>query len=218
MKMKYVLLLKVLLVSVCLTAQEITITGNVTDQNGAPLPGVSVLVLGTTNGTQTDFDGNYTLNTEQGVTLQFSYIGQRSVEKIVDSSTTLNVVMEEDAQALEEVVVTALGISREKKSLGYATTELEGDEVNVAGETNVINSLSGKAAGVNITRNNNIGGSTNVIIRGITSINGDNQALFVLDGVPLNNNLGNLSGVASGGEGMIMETPFPISILPSLNL
>ncbi len=166
-----------------------------------PLPGVNVLIKDTTTGTQTDFDGNYTINAEPGQTLVFSYVGQITEERVVGTSNTINVQMEEDTQALDEVVVTALGITREKKSLGYATTELEGDQVNIPGEANVINSLSGKAAGVNITRNNNIGGSTNVIIRGITSINGDNQALFVLDGVPLNNATGNLTvGFGAGNN------------------
>lgn len=204
-----------------LSAQEKTISGHVTDQSGMQLPGVNIVVKGTTLGTQTDFDGNYAIQASVGQTLSFTYIGQKTIERTVGTTNTIDVQMEEDAQALDEVVVTALGISREKKSLGYATTELEGDDVNVPGENNVINSLSGKAAGVNITRNNNLGGSTNVIIRGVTSINGDNQALFVLDGVPLNNNLGNLNGVMSGRGGYDYGNPvadIDPSIIESVNI
>jgi len=184
-----------------LSAQEKTITGTVTDQDGLPLPGVNIVVQGTTTGTQTDFDGNYAIQASVGQTLSFTYIGQLTAVRTVGAPATIDVQMEPDTQQLEEVVVTALGISREKKSLGYATTELDGDQVNVPGETNVINTLSGKAAGVQITRNNNLGGSTNVVIRGVTSINGDNQALFVLDGVPLNNSLGSLNDDLTRGRG-----------------
>lgn len=221
MKIKHFLFLKIFLVSILMFGQEKTITGTVLDQDNIPLPGTSVVVKGTNNGTQTDFDGNYSITANTGDVLVFSYIGLKTVERTIAVSNTVDVIMEEDTQALEEVVVTALGISREKKSLGYATTELEGDQVNVPGETNVINTLSGKAAGVNITRNNNLGGSTNVVIRGITSINGDNQALFVLDGVPLNNDLGNLNGVSSGGGGYDYGNPIADidpSIIASVNI
>lgn len=181
-------------------AQQRMVSGNVTDQAGAPLPGVSIVLVGTTVGTQTDFDGNYAIEANTGQQLQFSYIGFATKNLSVGTSDVIDVVLLQSNEQLDEVVVTALGISREKKSLGYATTELEGDQVNVPGENNVINSLSGKAAGVNITRNNNLGGSTNVIIRGVTSINGDNQALFVVDGVPINNEPGNLDVTYGNGN------------------
>lgn len=180
--------------------QTKTISGTVTDQNATPLPGVSIVLVGTTTGTQSDFDGNYTIQASEGQQLQFSYIGFATVTMRIGGTNEINVVLEESNEALEEVVVTALGISREKKSLGYATTELDGGQVNVPGQNNVINSLSGKAAGVNITRNNNLGGSSNVVIRGITSINGDNQALFVVDGVPINNEPGNLDVTFGNGN------------------
>jgi len=185
------------------TAQEKTIMGTVTDPDNVPLPGVNILVRGTTTGTQTDFDGNYAIQAAEGQTLSFSYIGYATETRSVGSSDTIDLQMAEDAQALDEVVVTALGISREKKSLGYATTELGGGEVDVPGERNVITSLSGKAAGVNITRTNNLGGSTNIVIRGVTSINGNNQALFVVDGVPINNSPGNLTVSFGNGDDQV---------------
>src|SRR5690606_9784134 len=114
-------------------------TGNVTDQDGLPLPGVAVLVVGTTNGAQTDFDGNYTITANVGSVLRFSYLGQQTVDRTVGGASTINVQMQEDAQALEEVVVTALGITREKQDLGYATQELQGDEVSKVKQANFVN-------------------------------------------------------------------------------
>src|SRR5690606_28080498 len=108
-------------------AQDMTITGNVTDASGLPLPGVNIVVEGTTTGTQTDFDGNYVISASQGQVLIFTYIGQTTVRRTVGAGSSISVQMEEDAQALEEVVVTALGIAREKKSLGYATQEVQGE-------------------------------------------------------------------------------------------
>lgn len=181
-------------------AQEKTISGTVTDQLGLALPGVNILVEGTTNGTQTDFDGNYTIQGSEGQTLLFSYIGQMSVSKVIGASSTIDVVMQEDAQALEEVVVTALGISRDKKSLGYATQEVQGEDLSTVKSGNFVNALSGKASGIQIRKNNNLGGSTNVVIRGNASLTGSNQALFVIDGVPVNNTNTNskYQGEASG--------------------
>ena len=182
-------------------AQEKEITGTVSDQNGLPLPGVTVLIVGTSDGTQTDFDGNYSIMASGGQQLRYSYIGQKTVTRDVGSASVINVTLEEDAQALDEVVVTALGISREKKSLGYATQEIEGDQVNTAKDQNFVNSLSGKIAGLDIKKSSTLGGSANVIIRGYSSITGNNQALFVVDGVPLNNSTNNTSDQATGGNG-----------------
>lgn len=182
-------------------AQEKNVSGTVTDQNGLPLPGVSILVVGTSVGTQTDFDGNYSIMASTGSTLRFSYIGQKTVERKVGASSVISVSMEEDAQALEEVVVTALGIAREKKSLGYATQEVQGDEVSTVKAANFVNSLSGKVAGIDIKSSGTLGGSSNVIIRGYSSINNSNQALFVVDGVPISNinNNGNNQKTGRGG-------------------
>ncbi|WP_456378437.1 SusC/RagA family TonB-linked outer membrane protein [Lutibacter sp.] len=180
-------------------AQEKTVTGKVSDASG-PLPGVTVIVKGTNIGTQTDFDGNYSINANTGAVLQFSFIGMQTVEKTVETSSTIDVSMTESAEALEEVVVTALGITKEKKALGYATEQVKGDAVNTAKEANFMNSLSGKIAGLDIKKSNALGGSTNIILRGYTSLTGNNQPLFVIDGTPVSNSNTN-SGNQQTGRG-----------------
>ncbi|MEO9893517.1 SusC/RagA family TonB-linked outer membrane protein [Aurantibacter sp.] len=172
-------------------AQDKAISGTVTDQDGLPLPGVNIVVEGTTDGTQTDFDGNYTINGAAGQVILFTYIGQKSEQRTIGASNSINVQMAEDAEALDEVVVTALGIKREKKSLGYATQEVKGDAVSAVKSNNFVNSLSGKVAGLSIKNSGNLGGSTQVIIRGNNSIAGNNQALFVIDGIPVDNSNSN---------------------------
>ncbi|GAA4280840.1 SusC/RagA family TonB-linked outer membrane protein [Gaetbulibacter aestuarii] len=182
-------------------AQEKTVSGTVTDASGLPLPGATVLVKGTANGTSTDFDGNYSIQTSQGSTLVFSFVGYTTKEVVVGASSTINVQMSEDAEALEEVVVTALGIKREKKSLGYATQEVAGDAVSKVQSQNFVNSLSGKVAGLDIKASGTLGGSVNAVIRGNASIAGNNQALFVVDGVPINNDTPNTGSQATGRGG-----------------
>ncbi len=191
----FLTLLLVLLVQITF-AQEKTVSGIVSDANG-PLPGVTVLVKGTSVGTQSDFDGNYSIKASVGATLQFSFVGMTTVDKVVGSSNSINVTMAENAQMLDEVVVTALGISRDKKSLGYATQKVSGDELTTSKSGNFVNALSGKASGIQIRKNNNMGGSTNVVIRGNASLTGSNQALFVVDGVPINNTNTNSAGQAT---------------------
>jgi len=181
-------------------AQEKTVTGNVSDASG-PLPGVTVIVKGTNTGTQTDFDGNYSVDTSTGAIIQFSFMGFKSIEKTVGTSNVINVTMEESAEALEEVVVTALGISKEKKSLGYSTQQVSGDEVSTVKDGNFVNSLSGKVSGVQIKSSGTMGGSTDVIIRGSGSLTGNNQALFVVDGVPINNENSNSANQQTGRGG-----------------
>ncbi len=166
-------------------AQQKTVSGTITDSFGVPLPGVNIIIKGTTTGVQSDFDGNYAIQASEGQTLVFSYLGQKTVELAVTSSDTLNVQMEEDTQALEEVVVTAQGIVREKRSLGYAVTTVESDLVESRPEADIARVLNGKVAGVNITSNNGLSGSgTNIIIRGYSSATQSNQPLFIVDGVP----------------------------------
>ena len=168
--------------------QEKTISGNVTDQNGLPLPGVSVVVVGTTTGTQTDFDGNYTVSANVGQVLRFSYLGQKTVDRTVGAGNTINLQMEEDAEALEEVVVTALGIERTARSIGYGVNTIKAEELNVVRETNVLNALQGKSSGILIqNQSGNVGGSTRIVIRGQSSLQGTVQPLFVVDGVPISN-------------------------------
>lgn len=167
-------------------AQNKTITGVVSDDKGVPLMGATVIVSGTSNGTTTDFDGNYSISAQAGDVLEFSFIGYDTLKRTVGDSEIINITLK-SGNVLDAVVVTALGISREKKSLGYATQEVSGDDVNRGNQTNVANAISGKVAGVQIRRNTNLGGSTNVIIRGNNSLTGNNQALWVVDGVPVDN-------------------------------
>jgi TonB-linked SusC/RagA family outer membrane protein len=205
--MKKLLLLIVLFVFVgvsTLLAQTRVITGTVTSsiQGEGPIPGVTIVVKGTTIGTNTDVNGKYTLTVPQNATtLVFTYIGMKKQEIAIGGRSEINGVMESDILGLDEVVVTALGISRERKSLGYATQEVKGDIISAVKSDNFVNSLSGKVAGVVITRNTNIGGSTNIQVRGATSITGNNQALFVIDGVPISNRNDNTRAQSQDGAG-----------------
>ncbi|GGX23280.1 SusC/RagA family TonB-linked outer membrane protein [Aquimarina muelleri] len=191
---KNLIILLAVLVTQLSFAQESTITGKVTDHEGMPLPGVNIIVKGSNNGTQTDFDGIYSIQATQGSTLLFTYLGFGDKEIIIGSQKTINIQLEVTTSQLDEIVVTALGISRDKKSLGYSTQEVSGEDLNTVKTANFVNSLSGKASGVQIKRNNNLGGSTNVVIRGNASLTGSNQALFVIDGVPINNTNTNNKG------------------------
>ncbi len=170
-------------------AQDREIKGTVTNpDDGQPLPGVQVVVKGTTIGTVTDLNGFYSLNVPPDAeTLVFKYIGFEEKEVAIGDQAEINMELAESMTALDEIVVTALGVTREKKALGYSVQDVSGDEINVANETNVINSLSGKVSGLQITSSGNMGGSSRVLIRGASSITGENQPLFVVDGVPVDN-------------------------------
>jgi TonB-linked SusC/RagA family outer membrane protein len=195
MKLKFngFLVLLVVLVAQLTFAQERSVSGIVSDNAGMPLPGVSVLVKGTKNGTQSDFDGRYTIKAAPSDVLVFSYVGMRTTEKSA-SSPSVNAKLANDANEMKEVVVTAFGIKREQKALGYANQEIKGADLS-AGATgsNFLNDLSGKAAGVNIRKNTNFGGSTSVVSRGVKNLTGDNQMLIVIDGMPINNSNTNSS-------------------------
>ncbi|KAF0131282.1 MAG: tonb-dependent receptor plug [Bacteroidetes bacterium] len=184
-------------------AQSKTITGKVTSsQDGLGIPGVTIQIKGTTIGAITDIDGNYAINVSPShKTLVFSYVSMKTTEVAIGTQTKIDVVMEQDVVQIDEVVVTALGISREKKSLGYATQEVGGEELSTVKRDNFINSLSGRAAGVQVRSTNNMGGSSNVVIRGNKSLTQNNQALFIVDGVPVNNDNTNNSGQISGRNG-----------------
>ncbi|HEX2967624.1 MAG TPA: SusC/RagA family TonB-linked outer membrane protein [Bacteroidales bacterium] len=205
--MKKHLLLAVLLVlsgGYALMAQTKVITGTVTSsvEGEGAIPGVAVTAKGTTLGALTDVEGNFRLEVPQSVTtLVFSYIGMKKAEIEIGDQNVINVVMEPDLMGLDEVVVTALGITREKKSLGYATQQVSGDAIATVRTDNFVNQLSGRVAGVNIRANNNIGGSTNIVIRGAKSLTGNNQALFVVDGVPVDNAVTNNAGQRTGRSG-----------------
>ncbi|TLP82174.1 SusC/RagA family TonB-linked outer membrane protein [Maribacter sp. ACAM166] len=183
-------------------AQQKTVSGTVTDQGGLPLPGVNIVVQGTTTGTQTDFDGNYSIAASQGQTLLVTYIGQKAVSKLVGAGNTINIQMQEDAQALEEVIVTAQGIKREKKSLGYAVSSVGEEDLEQRAEGDVGRVLNGKASGVLINASSGVSGSaTNIIIRGFTSISGSNQPLFIVDGVPFASDTNNQGDAIDGNVG-----------------
>jgi TonB-linked SusC/RagA family outer membrane protein len=181
-----------------------TVTGTVTgEDDGTPIPGVNVIVKGTAAGTVTDIDGKYQIGVpEDGGILVFSFIGLATEEVVVGNQSTIDMVMTADIKQLTEVVVTALGVSREKKALGYAVAELEGKDLSEAREANIVNSLNGKVAGVQIYgASGNMGGSSRVIIRGVNSITGNNQPLFVVDGVPIDNANYTSSDQARGAGG-----------------
>ncbi|WP_294961591.1 SusC/RagA family TonB-linked outer membrane protein [uncultured Flavobacterium sp.] len=180
-------------------AQDRVVSGIVSDENGVPLPGVSILVKGTQTGSQTDFDGKYSIKADANAVLVFSFIGMQTKE-VPARDKSVNVKMSAGSTQLQEIVVTALGLKREKKSLGYATQEISGSELTKINTGNVSNNISGKIAGVQIRRNNNIGGSTNVIIRGTTSLTGNNQALWVVDGIILNNDNTNTNEQKTSGN------------------
>ncbi|WP_459209509.1 SusC/RagA family TonB-linked outer membrane protein [Aquimarina rhabdastrellae] len=182
-------------------AQEKTINGKITDDKGVALPGVNIIVKGTSIGAQSDFNGLYTITAQEGNTLVFSYLGFADQEISVSASNTIDVQMQAQASELETVVVTALGISREKKSLGYSTQEVSGDDVSTVKTANFVNSLSGKASGLQIKRNTNLGGSTNIVIRGNASLTGNNQALFIIDGIPVGNTNTNSRSQEQAGTG-----------------
>lgn len=171
-------------------SQTTQISGKVEDVNGQPLIGANILEKNTTNGTQTDFDGNFTIevNSEDAI-LVVSYLGFSTIEVGVKGQTELKIVLEENASSLDEIVVTALGIKREEKSLGYAVSQIQGQSIRESSETNIINALSGKVAGVTInTSSGGVDASSNIVIRGQNSLRGNNQPLFVIDGVQIDNN------------------------------
>lgn len=167
-------------------AQEKNLSGVVTDE-GFPMPGVSVVLVGTSEGTQTDMDGKYSLKVKTGDVVLFSFIGYKDVRYTVGASSTYNVSLSSDDEMLDEVVVTALGIKRDKKKLGYSSQEVKGDNLSSAGQTNAVNALSGNVAGLQVTAPSSMGGSNRIVLRGIKSVTGNNQPLIVIDGVPLDN-------------------------------
>ncbi|WP_108423777.1 SusC/RagA family TonB-linked outer membrane protein [Flagellimonas amoyensis] len=176
-------------------AQDKTITGTVTDANGLPLPGVNIVVEGTSTGTQTDFDGNYVISASQGQILLYTYIGQKTAKRTVGSTNVVNVQMEEDTQALDEVVVTAVGISRSEKQLGYNVQTVKAEAIASKPNADLVNSLSGTTSGVQIVNSSGeAGASTFITIRGSASITGNNQPLYVVNGMPIQSGGGN-SGV-----------------------
>ena len=174
-------------------AQEKTVSGKVTDQNGAPLPGVSVLVVGTTTGTQSDFDGLYSISVAQGATLRFSYIGQKTQDVVVGSSNTIDVQLAEDAQALEEVIVTGFG-NVSKTSFAGSAKVVSGENISNKSFTNVSQALAGEAAGVAVFNTSGQPGSSSTIrIRGFGSVNGSEAPLYIVDDAPFGGSLNDIN-------------------------
>jgi TonB-linked SusC/RagA family outer membrane protein len=199
-RLRFVPWLLVLIASVSY-AQDVNITGRVigADDN-APLPGASIVIKGTTSGTVTDRDGNYALVVAKGSTLVFSFLGTEPQEIVVADQTRIDIVLKATLTNLNEVVVTALGIRREKKAIGYSVTEVDGSKLSTALEVNAVNSLSGKVAGVDIsTTTAGPTGSSRVVIRGNSRLDSKNQPLYVVDGVPMDNSdMGGDAGMWGG--------------------
>jgi iron complex outermembrane receptor protein len=182
------------------TAQEVTITGTVTSsEDGSAMPFLTVLIKGTTKGTQTDLDGKYTLkHVSPKDTLLFSFIGFETKRVIVGKQTIINITLSPTISSLKEVVVTALGVSRQTREVGYSTQKVDGNDLQKSNTSNVISALSGKSAGVQIANPDGVdGGTTRITIRGNNNISGKNQPLIVVDGTPMEND----PGMTSVGRG-----------------
>lgn len=179
------------------------VKGKVTDENGEPLIGVNISVGSSSSGTITDIDGNFTINAYSDASLKISYIGYITQMIPISKQESYLIVLKQDTKILDEVVVTALGIKRAEKALSYNVQQIKGDELTTVKDANFVNSLNGKIAGVNINKSaSGVGGATRVVMRGSKSIEGNNNALYVVDGIPLfNTNMGNTdSGVMGEGK------------------
>lgn len=192
------------LIVISAAKQEKTVTGTVIDEKGAPLYGVNVVIKGTTKGTTTDFSGKYSLSIPNDLTvLQFSFIGFVMQEITVGEKSTINITLLEDTKAIEEVVVTALGIEKSKRSLSYTTEQVDMGSISTVRDPSLATSLAGRVAGVSISNSagaSGVGGSSRIIIRGNKSINGGNQPLIVVDGVPYSNSKGIVSSSSGTRE------------------
>ena len=200
------------------------IKGKVVDESGEPLIGVNISVDGNSTGTITDFDGNFAIKASDNSTLKVSYIGYATQMVTVSKKDFYPITMKQDTEVLDEVVVTALGIKRAEKALSYNVQQIKGNELTTVKDANFVNSLNGKIAGVTINKSAaGVGGATRVVMRGAKSIEGDNNALYVVDGIPLfNTNMGNTdSGIMgegkAGTEGIADFNPEDIESLSVLS-
>jgi TonB-linked SusC/RagA family outer membrane protein len=200
------------------------IKGTVKDETGATLPGVTITIKGAQGGTQTNTSGQYSIAAKAGDVLVFSFIGYQSKEVTVGTQSTVDVTLGTDSKNLETVVVTALGVKRSEKSLTYNTQQVSGDELSKVKSPNLMNSLNGKVAGLTISPSaSGVGGSAKVILRGSRSVSGNNQPLYVIDGVPISNN-GNANGQQNsvfgggqdGGDGISNLNPDDIASITVL--
>ena len=190
-----------MLSGVLASAQNHSVKGHVTGPDGNPIPGITVQVKGTKTATATDANGEFELTASDNATLVFTAVGFEEQSLKVGNRSTLNVSLTSSSTRLNEVVVTALGIQRNRNTLPYAAQQVKGDEVTKTRNDNFIDGLSGKVSGLQVTQNNSLGSSANVIIRGYKSLTGNNQALFVVDGTPIDNTNTNTSGQRTGRGG-----------------
>lgn len=208
------------LISMYSMAQATNITGTVTEDDGTSLYGVNVTVTGTTNGTITDDAGKYSISVNRGETITFSYVGFESQDVTVGNASVINITLAPDANTLDQVVVTALGVARDARALQYSVTQVDGANFTKARENNLGNALSGRIAGVNVSSpSTGPGGSSRVIIRGNKTLGGQNQPLYVIDGVPMNNSQNGSAGVwggSDGGDGLSSLNPDDIESITVL--
>jgi TonB-linked SusC/RagA family outer membrane protein len=191
----------VFLLTTQLSFAQKTVTGVVSDPDGLPLPGATVLVQNTTTGVTTDFDGNFSINVSEGQSLEFSFVGYETSAIVVGSGNVINVSLSLGNQ-LDEVIVTSLGITREKRALGYAVSEVDNSQIESRASGDVARVLSGKASGVQVTNQGGISGSgTSVVIRGLSTFSSSNQPLFVVDGVPFQSDTNAQGSFTSGNNG-----------------
>lgn len=218
-KLSATAIMLLMLASVVL-AQDRTVSGTVTDGSGSAMPGVNVVIKGTSSGTTSDGSGKFTIMAGNDAVLLFSFIGYTTQQVTVGSRTVLDVSMAEDAKQLSEVVVTALGIERSTKTLAYSVTSVSGDKFTEAREINIGNALVGRVAGVNVSRNSSgPAGSTRIVIRGNKSLNGQNQPLYVVDGIPMDNSNFGQAGLWGGkdqGDGLTSINPDDIESMSVL--
>jgi len=215
MKKRLYLIMIVLFASFSGVMAQVKVSGTVTDPDGVSIPGVSVVQKGTTNGTTTDADGKYSVSvSSSSAVLQFSFVGMTAVSEAINGRSVVNVKMAAEAVGINEVVVTALGIQREKKTLTYASQQVSGTELLKAANGNFMEAMSGKAAGIDIkTSNSGAGGSTKAVLRGNKSLTGLSEPLYVIDGIPmLNNKQGQPGsyGGTDGGDGLSQINPADI--------
>jgi len=197
MRKKILSLLFLFAIFVSSALAQRTVTGIVSDDSGTPLPGVTIVIKGTAQGSVTDQNGRYGIDIlDENSVLRYSFIGMEAHEVVVGNQSVINITLMTSSIAMDEVVITALGISRQKKSLGYSVGEVEGEALQKVTQENVLNSLAGKVSGVVINSTGGAGSSVSMVIRGASSLTSDNQPLFVIDGIPMNNSLNNVTEMA----------------------
>ena len=177
-----------------------TVRGRVVDTNGEPLIGATIREKGGANGTVSDIDGSFFLSVPDSAVLQVSFIGYETVEVKVTGRAMLEISLRENTVMLDNVIVTALGLEKDESTLAYSTQKIKGEELNRVKEINMITALAGKAAGVQVNKNSSgMGGSAKITLRGVRSVSGDNQPLYVIDGVPMSNTSPEQAYSAIGG-------------------